>query len=207
MKTNEAKQITGSLGKPSKMPGYAYGLPAQECKTGAKLAKVKGSVCYNCYALKGMYRFSNVKAAQYRRLEALKRVGWVRAMAMQINSKKVKYFRWHDSGDVQSLRHLAKIFKVCRLTPEIKHWIPTREAWIKKYLDRAPGNLCIRFSGQMVDAPPIKSWPNVSTVITSDKPWFGATSKKCPAPQQGNKCRSCRACWDKKIWNISYEAH
>ena len=201
MKTTEAKQITGSLGKPSKMPGYTYGLPAQECKTGAKLAKVKGSVCYNCYALKGMYRFSNVKAAQYRRLEALKRVGWVRAMATQINSKKVKYFRWHDSGDVQSLRHLAKIFKVCRLTPEIKHWIPTREAWIKKYLDRAPGNLCIRFSGQMVDASPVKSWPNTSTVTTNPE------LATCPAPKQGNKCRSCRACWDKSIKNIAYAAH
>ena len=201
MKTTEAKQITGSLGKPSKMPGYTYGLPAQECKTGAKLAKVKGSVCYNCYALKGMYRFSNVKAAQYRRLEALKRVGWVRAMAAQINSKKVKYFRWHDSGDVQSLKHLAKIFKVCRLTPEIKHWIPTREAWIKKYLDRAPGNLCIRFSGQMVDASPVKSWPNTSTVTTNPE------LATCPAPKQGNKCRSCRACWDKSIKNIAYAAH
>ena len=183
------------------MPGYTYGLPAQECKTGAKLAKVKGSVCYNCYALKGMYRFSNVKAAQYRRLEALKRVGWVRAMAAQINSKKVKYFRWHDSGDVQSLKHLAKIFKVCRLTPEIKHWIPTREAWIKKYLDRAPGNLCIRFSGQMVDASPVKSWPNTSTVTTNPE------LATCPAPKQGNKCRSCRACWDKSIKNIAYAAH
>ena len=201
MKTTEAKEITGSLGKPSKMPGYTYGLPAQECKTGAKLAKVKGSVCYNCYALKGMYRFSNVKAAQYRRLEALKRVGWVRAMAAQINSKKVKYFRWHDSGDVQSLRHLAKIFKVCRLTPEIKHWIPTREAWIKKYLDRAPGNLCIRFSGQMVDASPVKSWPNTSTVTTNPE------LATCPAPKQGNKCRSCRACWNKEVRNIAYAAH
>jgi len=201
MKTTEAKQITGRLGQPSKMPGYTYGLPAQECKTGAKLAKVKGSVCYNCYALKGMYRFSNVKAAQYRRLEALKRVGWVRAMAAQINSKKVKYFRWHDSGDVQSLRHLAKIFAVCRLTPEIKHWIPTREAWIKKYLDRAPGNLCIRFSGQMVDASPVKSWPNTSTVTTNPE------LATCPAPKQGNKCRSCRACWDKSIKNIAYAAH
>ena len=33
----EALQITGSLSKPSKMPGWAYGLPAKECKTGGKL--------------------------------------------------------------------------------------------------------------------------------------------------------------------------
>ena len=62
----EALQITGSLSKPSKMPGWAYGLPAKECKTGSKLVKIPGSVCYNCYALKGCYVFKVVQAAQYR---------------------------------------------------------------------------------------------------------------------------------------------
>ena len=54
MKTNEAlKIIGGSLSKPSKMPGWSIGLPAKECKTGAKLQAVPGSVCYDCYAMKG----------------------------------------------------------------------------------------------------------------------------------------------------------
>ena len=52
MKTDEALKITGSLSKPSKMPGWAYGLPAKECKTGSKLVKIPGSVCYDCYALR-----------------------------------------------------------------------------------------------------------------------------------------------------------
>ena len=39
MKTNEALKIVGGLSKPSKMPGWAYGLPAAECKTGSKLAR------------------------------------------------------------------------------------------------------------------------------------------------------------------------
>ena len=37
MKVKEAKQITGSLTRTSKMPGLSYSLPAWECKTGAKL--------------------------------------------------------------------------------------------------------------------------------------------------------------------------
>ena len=37
MKTSEALQIVGGLSKPSKMPGWSYGLPASECKTGKKL--------------------------------------------------------------------------------------------------------------------------------------------------------------------------
>ena len=53
MLKKEARQITGGLSKPSKMPGPAYNLPAVACKTGAKLVKIKGSVCAGCYDLKG----------------------------------------------------------------------------------------------------------------------------------------------------------
>ena len=45
MKSKRALKIIGGLSKPSKMPGWAYGLPAKECKTGSKLVKVKNSVC------------------------------------------------------------------------------------------------------------------------------------------------------------------
>ena len=42
MNAQERKKITGGLSKPSKMPGYAYNLPAIHCKTGSKLAQVPG---------------------------------------------------------------------------------------------------------------------------------------------------------------------
>ena len=134
MKVREALKITGSLSQPSKMPGWAYGLPAKECKTGGKLQKVPGSVCYDCYALKGCYVFKVVQDAQYKRLAAIRHPLWTGAMAKIINSKKSKFFRWHDSGDVQDEDHLIKIFSVCRLTPTVKHWMPTREAWVKAFL-------------------------------------------------------------------------
>ena len=64
MKTSEAlKIIGGSLSKPSKMPGWSIGLPAKECKTGGKLQAVPGSVCYDCYAMKGCYVFKVVQDA------------------------------------------------------------------------------------------------------------------------------------------------
>ena len=208
MKTEEAfKIIGGSLSKPSKMPGWSIGLPARECKTGAKLQKVPGSVCYDCYAMKGCYVFKVVQDAQYRRLKAIKDPRWVEAMAQIINSKKPEVFRWHDSGDVQDLDHLNKIYKVCKLTPRKRHWMPTREAWIKDHVNRAPDNLIIRFSMPMIDQEPSGSWPHVSTVISKDQPWFGATSKACPSSQQGNQCLDCRMCWDKEIKNISYWSH
>ena len=200
MKTDEAlKIIGGSLSKPSKMPGWSIGLPAKECKTGGKLQAVPGSVCYDCYAMKGCYVFKVVQDAQYRRLAAIKHPLWVGAMAHLINSKKANVFRWHDSGDVQDEEHLIKIFAVCKLTPKIRHWLPTREAWIKAFLPECPENLVIRFSAPMIDQEAPASWPNSSEVVTA-----GAT---CPAASQDNECRDCRACWDSNIKTIKYGKH
>ena len=198
MKTSEALKIVGGLSKPSKMPGWAYGLPAKECKTGSKLVKVPGSVCHGCYALKGCYVFKVVQDAQYRRLESTRSPLWVGAMALVINSKKSKVFRWHDSGDVQDEAHLLKIFAVAKLTPTVKHWMPTREAWVKHFLPECPENLIIRFSGTMIDQPAIDSWPHTSTVSTNPE------NRTCPAPDQDNECKDCRACWEKKKKNICY---
>ena len=199
MKTSEAWKLVGGLSKPGKMPGWSIGIPAKECKTGSKLQAVPGSVCYDCYAMKGCYVFKVVQNAQYRRLAAIRKPEWVQAMTHLINSKKPDVFRWHDSGDVQDLDHLNKIYEVCKLTPSKRHWMPTREAWVKDHLDRAPSNLVIRFSAPMVDQAAPASWPNTSTVVTAH-----AT---CPAPHQGNQCKDCRNCWNSKIKNISYGQH
>ena len=135
MKVKEAIKITDSFTRTSKMPGLSYSLPAWECKTGSKLRKIPGSVCASCYALKGNYtRYKAIKAAQYRRLEAMKSPLWVDAMITII--KRQKWFRWHDAGDVQSLEHLNNIYKICEATPDPRHWLPPREASIKNELDR-----------------------------------------------------------------------
>ena len=199
MNIKEAQAITHTLSKPGKMPGFAYSTPAHECKTGTKLRAVAGSVCANCYAYeRGRYRFQNVKDAQYKRFAALKHPLWAPAMALQINSKKVKYFRWHDSGDVQNLDHLNKIYEVCRLSPDVKHWMPTREAWVKDHLASKPDNLVIRFSPPMIGQENT-TWPNSSMVVLKDA--------SCPAPKQGGKCGDCRQCWDPSVKVVSYGKH
>ena len=199
MNTKEAWTLVGGLSKPSKMPGWSIGIPAAECKTGNKLKLIPNSVCSGCYAEKGCYVFKVVQEAQYKRLEAIQHPDWVEAMATLINSKKPDVFRWHDSGDVQDLDHLEKIFKVCELTPSKRHWMPTREAWIKDHMHKAPANLVVRFSSPMVDQGPVKSWPNTSTVSTK--------SRTCPAPDNNNECGDCRACWDPLVKNIEYGKH
>ena len=199
MLKKEARQITGGLSAPSKMPGPAYNLPATQCITGAKLVNVPGSVCHGCYALKGRYRFSNVRMALARRLESLKHPRWVEAMTVLIKGEP--WFRWHDSGDLQSAWHLKQIFEVCNRTPDTMHWLPTREARILNLMDPdiIPPNLIIRMSSHMIDQQPVKFWPWTSTVSTK--------SKTCPAQDQGNSCKDCRACWDRNVKNVTYPKH
>ena len=101
MLVKDAKAITGSMTRTSKMPGLSYSLPAWECQTGAKLRLVPTSPCFGCYALKGNYtRYPAIKAAQYVRLKSLENQRWIAAMVAQVIRQK--FFRWHDAGDVQS---------------------------------------------------------------------------------------------------------
>ena len=199
MLKKEASTIVGGLSVPSKMPCYSINLPATECKTGAKLAQVRGTVCYDCYALKNRYRMPVQQNAMGRRLGALLHPQWVQAMTALITGHK--YFRWHDSGDLQSVQHLKNIIEVAKATPDTEHWLPTREAGLMRLMDPdiIPKNLLIRVSATKVNGPAPKWWPWTSTVSTK--------SKTCPAPDQGGKCRDCRACWDRSVPNVVYAQH
>ena len=198
MLKKEAKEITGGLSAPGKMPEGSYNLPASACQTGAKLRLVPDTPCHKCYAFKGRYNFPNVKDALARRLKSLTHPQWTEAMTVLVKGKK--HFRWHDSGDLQSSWHLKRIFEVCEATPETSHWLPTREAkFLPLNTDSIPKNLIIRMSSHRINQAPVKSWPWTSTVST--------TYFTCPASRQGNQCLTCRACWDRKVATVSYPKH
>ena len=132
-----------------------------------------------------------------RRLEALKDSRWVRAMVTLMQGRP--HFRWHDSGDIQSVAHLKMIFEVCNNTPGTMHWLPTQE---RKYLPLGsyPKNLVIRLSNAKNNTAPGQAWTHWSTVV--DKGFHS-----CPAQSQGNKCGTCRACWDPKVKHVTYPKH
>jgi hypothetical protein len=227
----------GTLSAPSKMPWYGYGLPATKCVTGSRLRKVAGSVCEKCYAFRGKYQMSNVQSSLDRRLRLLTRnpEAWAAGMARAIIARAGRFqpsdqagsypaFRWHDSGDLQGVWHLAAINAVAWHTTRVrladgepkpvKHWLPTREYGIVAEFFEGGGetapNLNIRLSAHMIDGPPplalaLKYGLTVSTVHTSDDVYPSA--HVCPAPEQGNRCAACRNCWMRRVKHVSYKKH
>ena len=211
MKRKELEKEIGTLSNPSKMPAFAWGISAKKCITGSKLAKIKGTICNKCYALKGHYAFKNVFDAHEIRRKAIEKPEWVDYMAELITQKyknldKSRLFhRWFDSGDLQSFSHLMKIVEVCELTPHIKYWLATREYNIVAQVKEkdVPKNLCLRVSAIKVDSPPPKFWKWTSGVHKDKK----AVGQECPAYKQDGECKSCRTCWSRKVKQVSYKEH
>lgn len=203
----QAETIVGGLSETSKMPTMSISLPATLCKTGQKLRKVEGSVCSKCYACKGAYTWKSTVNALQRRVDALGSSDWVDAMVSLMEQKKrIKdsgLFRWHDSGDLQSIEHLRSIADVARRTPQIKHWIPTKEKGIlREFLKREklPENMIVRLSGAMIDGPA----PNAehTSTVTSDP-----SKATCRAFENDGQCGDCRKCWNKDVQNVVYLQH
>jgi hypothetical protein len=61
-------------------------------------------------------------------------------MVSMIERENNSYFRWHDAGDIQSIKHLKNIVDVANKTPAITHWIPTREHKIVNDFVKAGGH-------------------------------------------------------------------
>ena len=194
------------LSNVSKMPGKSISLDAFECKTGSKLAEIPGSVCFDCYARKGMYRMPNVRNKMVERMAFFNAIDFVPRMVDELDRTRDPHFRWFDSGDVQNVRMALNIIDVIKATPNKKHWIPTKERkiWLEALkIQPLPDNAVLRFSATMVDAAPPEAWKQSSMVIKDAAP----VGHECPAPKQGGKCGECRACWSHDVKTITYHKH
>jgi len=231
MTVKQAKSITGGglqRGN-SKMPSLTYGTSATGCLIGQRLQKIAGSICEQCYALNGNYRFPDVAKGLLRRLQAVRAddlTPWTAAMVKMIDryAKDDKdfpgkrYFRFHDSGDVQGIEHFQAICMVAAALPDVAIWLPTRELGMLRKADKLgiipPGNLVVRVSQHFIGRHPWKSlpsWAKSSTVNWKD------SDDSCPAYFQGGACsgintvtgkyNACRKCWEPEVFNTNYPLH
>jgi hypothetical protein len=195
------------LSKTSKMPCRSWSLealvtcPASKDSNGELVPACKG-----CYATTGMYHMPNVKKPRQDNKEDWQRDNWVSDMVDELDTDR--YFRWFDSGDMYSLQLAEKILEIMKLTPWVKHWLPTRMYKFKKFtsiLDTMESldNVVIRKSSDSVLGVTIKGI-TTSTIVPED---MVTKHHKCPAYNNNGKCGKCRACWDKSVPVVAYVAH
>lgn len=223
------------LSNPSKMPGFAFGLPAHR-----SCPRANGSICDSCYASKGFYRMTNVQRTQQARFdwtrESLKTPAgvtlWIETMVTAIravtHNHLEKYFRIHDSGDFFNAAYARMWVQVCRQLPDVKFWAPTR-AWQQPTCNMAVDGLKpFRVLGQedsvMAEILKLATLPNVtirpSALNFEDSAprvaglhaGSGAAETTfdgfvCPAREQGNNCGDCRHCWHEKAVPVTYHKH
>ena len=205
----QARAFIG-LSKNNKMPAYTLAIPAREsCPRGDKLAKVEGTVCFDCYAVKGHDAMQPAKTAKARRWDVIKLALestvvydlWQAAFILCMS--KETHFRWHSAGDIFSPEYAQLMREAIELTPHVKHWIPTREA-----RNAAPlmdlFNAVVRVSDDMVNQANNKHHGNTSGVHTQEN---GGRGQECPAYKQEGSCQECRACWSNDVAHVSYKIH
>jgi len=206
----------GGISVTSKMPCDSFNLSAFYCNTGSKLRKIKNSACSDCYALKGNYiRYRKTLDNAHKRKMNIyndNHLKWRNNFVLYLNKyaiKKSNYWRWFDSGDLQSYQMLLDIIFIAKNTPNIMHWLPTHERGhynklLKNKHIKIPDNICIRVSAPMQDSI-LKGVQNTSSI--HNKKVNDEGTFNCVAPKQDNQCLDCRACWDKDIKNINYLKH
>lgn len=241
MKVKDAVAITGPLSKPSKMPGKAWGIPAEHCITGGILRGQEGSVCSICYACRGRFVMPAIQLSYQRRLDkwvaAVEQDGlagvfeWEDAMVTQIDSyfqsrdkarklgefdpmKDGEYFRWLDSGDLQSEEMLKSIMTIARHLPWVKFYLPTKEQKIvRSVLSKypCPANLIVRVSGSRIDGPaPNFEYTSVVETMSDESAWKekcegpSGSVAYCPAEFQSHECQRCRQCWNPEVKTVVY---
>lgn len=169
----------------------------------------QSQICQKCYAVRGTYMYKSTEGRRKRNLLIMKQDNFVEEMKLLLFNDR--WFRWFDSGDIPSIDIIKKIIKVCKETPWVKHWIPTNSWDVPKLLPylkelESLKNVTVRYSSRTYNES--IDW-NISSMVVTNNYTKKSTKKKfiCPSSQQGGKCLTCRACWDKKVKVVIYKKH
>ena len=168
-------------------------------------------VCQGCYATKNMYNFPVVIAARDYNQQDYQKADWVDRMVKQVS--KYDYFRWFDSGDVETPELAKKIRAVMLATPNTQHWLPTRSDKIEKIQDVLTRgrtsiygrgvnyisdltNVSLRISADHVGLNN-KERPGVNSYVINPGDLFECKRQGiflCPVTSPGSTQKSCDTC-------------
>ena len=104
-----------------------FGIPAYRSRVSGKVICPFAKDCVKyCYAQKGAYNYGNVHPVFEKRYELTKQDNFVDLMCDEINEKKPKYIRVHDSGDYYSNAYIDKWFEIARRNPDVRFYSYTK---------------------------------------------------------------------------------
>lgn len=207
------------------MSCWSWSLPARFSCPGRR-ARDEGDICYGCYAEIGCYNYDVVAAAQAARFAWTRqclqtgtgRREWIATMVIAITKCATAdgYFRWHDSGDIFSPQYCEMIRRVCKATPHIKHWLPTRSwrlGWETALVRlNSLRNVKVRPSAlEFGDSPPTIKGLTKGTTAHLDGERCPKGAMECPKASPGNEAKSCEAAGCRVCWGgrrgVSFMVH
>ncbi len=195
------------LSRTSKLGCFSWSLQALEtCQGSIDKDGQLVEVCQGCYATQGFYHMPDAISLRKNNKEDWQTDDWVERMVKALS--KQKKFRWFDSGDLYSVDLAWKIYDICRATPHVKHWLPTRMHKFEKYINVLGAlsclpNVVVRYSADNVEEQ--IEGETTSMVIKTHEHRRGV--HVCPSSLQEGKCGTCMACWDKGVKVVAYVAH
>lgn len=167
-----------------------------------------------CYALKGNWRFPNVKNSLANNLQEFldNKDKFFNEIIDSLNNGVVcyRFFRWFASGDIVNMDFLNGMIKTAKKCKQTKFLCFTKKfELVNEYLNnnKLPSNLKIVFSAWdktfKVDNP-----HNLPITYVS----FKDSSKNADIPEMAipctGKCETCRACWSlKKGQSVVFNEH
>ena len=183
----------------------SWSLPAGSSCPGSHDAEV----CKGCYAKKGMYRFPVVKNVREFNKEDYHRDEWVDEMVKEVS--KFDYFRWFDSGDIETQELAHKISQVIKKTRDTKHWLPTRSDKIQDIKNillsthyykgkrhssiSCKENVVVRRSADNIGFK--QERPGVNSFVIREEDLFECAKRGihlCPVTKPGSTQKSCDTC-------------
>jgi len=134
--------------KENKTKIFNFSIPAYKTKEGKLTCPFADSCIKYCYAQKGNYkRFPIIQDLMEKKYQISKQPNFNSLMNEEIQKKKAKYIRIHDSGDFYSIKYLRKWLLIAEYNKEVIFYAYTKSIkFFKDYNITLPDNFKVIFS-------------------------------------------------------------
>ncbi len=125
----------------------AFGIPAYKAESGKLTCPGALDCIKGCYARQGFYVMPNVKTAQHERLKMTMGEDFTGTMIAEIERRKPKIVRIHDSGDFYSMAYFRKWLYIARSCRGVNFYAYTKMVpMFKGVAWNMPSNLKLVYS-------------------------------------------------------------